>query len=199
MKVKKFDNMWTMGLILFGAILAVLYLAKLIFPQWVIGVAEIDSIVKFGEYVDSHWWAYYLFYGLSSYVIGYFYLCACCRIKFLSNRENIILTAEIVLYYIIERFLPNFTFSANILLMLIMPTICIFLNKYNDIKYLYSTVTVFVIHSLAQILSLSIRDIQSMINTSNGATFTILLIDVNIWLVLLYNYYNFKENKNGKG
>lgn len=198
MKVKKFDNMWTMGLILCGAILVILYLAKLIFPEWVIGVAQYEPIVEFGNYVDSHWWSYYLFYTATSYLIGYFYLCACCRTKYLSKIDNIVLIAEIVLYYIIEKFLPNFAFSANILLMLIMPCVCIFIKKYDNIKYLYSTIIVFVVHSIAQILSLSIRDIQSMINTSNGATFTVLLIDVNIWLILLYNYYNYNENENGK-
>lgn len=198
MKIKKFNNLWTMGLIIFGALLAGLYALKLICPSFVVGVAEMPSIVKFGNFVDSHWWSYYLFYTVTSYFIGYFYLCACCRIKYLSRKDNIVLMAEIVFYYIIEKFLPNFAFSANILLMLMMPCVCIFIKKYNDIKYLYSTITVFVVHSIAQILSLSIRDIQSLINTSNGATYTILLIDMNIWLILLYNYYNYKENENGK-
>lgn len=198
MKIKRFNNLWTMGLIIFGALLILFYALKIICPSFVVGVAEMPSIVKFGTFVDSHWWSYYLFYTATSYLIGYFYLCACCREKSLSSKDNIVLIAEITLYYIIEKFLPNFSFSANILLMLIMPCVCIFIKKYNDIKYLYSTITVFVVHSMAQIFSLSIRDIQSLINTSNGATYTILLIDMNIWLILLYNYYNYKENENGK-
>ena len=60
MKVKRFENLWTMGLIIFGCLLAILYLLKLIVPEFVVGVAEIPQIVEFGNYVDSHDWAYYL-------------------------------------------------------------------------------------------------------------------------------------------
>jgi hypothetical protein len=85
MKVKKFKNLWTMGLILFGAILIALYVAKIFFPEFIVGIAEIESVVKFGEYVDTHLWAYYLFTSITSFVIAYFYCCACCRRKYLEK------------------------------------------------------------------------------------------------------------------
>ena len=61
MKVKRFNNLWAMGLILFGAILIAFYIVKIFFPQFIVGVAEIPSIVAFGNYVDSHEWAKQLF------------------------------------------------------------------------------------------------------------------------------------------
>lgn len=57
MKIKKFKNLWTMGLILFGVILIALYVAKIFFPEFIVGIAEIESVVKFGQYVDTHQWA----------------------------------------------------------------------------------------------------------------------------------------------
>lgn len=40
MKIKRFENVWIMGLILSGAILLFLYILKLIFPSFVIETAQ---------------------------------------------------------------------------------------------------------------------------------------------------------------
>lgn len=195
MKIKRFDNLWTMGLILCGAILVILYLAKLIFPEWVIGVAQYEPIVEFGNYVDSHWWSYYPISMAFSYGIGYVYLCACCRTKRLNLKENIIVALEVILFNLIDIFLPSQAFNANIFLMLLMPLLALYIRKENDIKFMYSTILTFVIHSSAQILSLSIRDIGTKLSHFNTATLTILLIDCYIWLALLYFYYNYKKEE----
>ena len=47
MKVKKFNNLWAMGLILCGVLLVAFYLAKIFFPEFIVGVAEIPAIVNF--------------------------------------------------------------------------------------------------------------------------------------------------------
>ena len=84
------------------------------------------------------------------------------------------------------------------LLMIICPVIICFMEKLVDIKYFYSTTVCFTIHILAQILSLEIRDIGVIITSMNSATYFILLIDMYIWQVLLYNFYNYKERENEK-
>ena len=61
MKVKRFNNLWAMGLILFGVLLVAFYVAKIFFPQFIVGVAQTPSIVKFGTYVDSNNIYIYLF------------------------------------------------------------------------------------------------------------------------------------------
>ena len=193
MKIKKFKNLWTMGLVIFGAILIAIYLLKLIFPTFVVGVAEIPSIVAFGNYVDSHLWAYYLFTFATSFIIGYFYCCACCRKKYLSLKDTCVLVVEILLLFAVEKYLPEYYLMFNILLMIIMPTVMNALNKVSGIKYLYSMVTCLTVHLLAQLFSLMIRDISTIISYPNSATFCILLIDVTIWTILLYNYYNFNK------
>lgn len=195
MKIKKFKNLWTMGLVIFGAILIAIYLLKFIFPTFVVGVAEIPSIVAFGNYVDSHLWAYYLFTFATSFIIGYFYCCACCRKKYLSLRDICIVIFQILLMFMVQKFLPEYYLGLNITTMLLCPVVICAFDKNTDIKYMYSTIITFCIHSLAQVISLSIRDISTIISYPNSATYFILLIDMYIWQVVLYNYYNFKENK----
>lgn len=184
-----------MGLILFGAILIALYVAKIFFPEFIVGIAEIESVVKFGNYVDTHQWAYYLFNFATSIFTGYFYCCACCRKKGLSFVQFSILAITTIILFIIQKYLPTYYFGLNMVIMVILPTIICRLDKSLDIKYLYSTATSFTIYYLAQMLSLEIRNISIMISYPNSATYTILLIDAYIWGVLLYNFYNFKEKR----
>ena len=193
MKIKKFRNLWTMGLILFGAILIALYVAKIFFPEFIVGIAEIESVVKFGQYVDTHQWAYYLFTFVTSMFMYYFYCCACCRKKGLSWIQFSIVAIVTILLFIIQKYLPTYYFGLNMASMIVLPAIICRLDKCADIKYLYSTATSFTIYYLAQMLSLEIRNISAMIHYPNIATLTILLIDAYIWAVLLYNFYNFKE------
>lgn len=195
MKIKKFKNLWTMGLILFGAILIALYVAKIFFPEFIVGIAEIESVVKFGEYVDAHQWSYYLFNGLVSFVGGYIYCCACCRKKRLTLAQTCIVVLEVIGLFIVQKYLFNLYEAINLMCMVLMPTIMCAIDKRLDIKYLYSTTTCFMIHCIAQLLSLRIRDISTLISYPNVATLTILLIDAFIWLVLLYNYFNYKERR----
>lgn len=196
MKIKKFKNQWSMGLIIFGIMLISFYLLKIINPEFVIELSEVDRVVELGKYVDSHKWAYYLFFFIISFAGGYFYLCACCRKKSLKFRDVCILAIEVILLFIVEKYLMQYYVYINWFCMLIMPTIICRLDGGTDIKYLYSTVSCLTIHSIAQLISLEIRNISLMISFPNSATFTVLTIDAFIWLVLLYNFYNFKEDYN---
>lgn len=195
MKIKKFNNLWTMGLIICGVILVALYVIKIAFPDFIVGVAEVDGVVKFGNYVDSHLWAYYIFTFIASFFIYYFYTCACCRKKFLNWKDLIVVFVTIVILFLVQKFLPDFYLVLNVASLIVVPACVCALDKRTEAKYLYSTAVCFVIHNVAEVMSLFIRDISTKISYPNIATLTILLIDLYIWQVLLYNYYNFKEAK----
>lgn len=196
MKIKKFKNQWSMGLIIFGIMLISFYLLKIINPEFVIELSEVDRVVELGEYVDSHKWAYYLFFFIISFAGGYFYLCACCRKKSLKFRDCCLLAIEVAFLFIVERFLIEHYVLINMVCLFLMPTIVCYWDKRTDIKYFYSTTACLTIHNIAQVISLQIRNISTLINFPNSATFTVLTIDAFIWLVLLYNFYNFKEDYN---
>lgn len=195
MKIKKFKNLWTMGIILFSLILITLYLLKLIVPEFVIKIAEIDAVVKFGNYIDSHQWAYYLFNFIVSLFTYYFFCCACCRKHKLRLIDISIISIINIILFIIQRYMSEFYVYFNVISLILCPALICLIDKRTEIKYFYSTCIVFTIHLIAQIISLSIREISTLISFPNSATFTLLVIDGFIWLVLLYNYYNFKETK----
>lgn len=182
-----------MGLIIFGAILVGLYLTKLIFPEFVVKVAEVEGIVKVGTYIDTHEWAYYSINCITSFAIMYFYSCACCRTKKLNYRDTIVVLFMVILGLAIEKYVNEFSFVYNNTLYLTLPLVLVLLNKLNNFKIFYSTAVCFVISSFAQVLSLYIRDIGMMVSCFNTATYFVLLIDLYIWTGLLYLFYNYKR------
>lgn len=76
MKIKRFNNLWAMGLILFGAILVAFYLAKIFFPSFIIGIAETPRIVEIGTIIQSNKWYLHLFNIANGYLTGYILFCA---------------------------------------------------------------------------------------------------------------------------
>lgn len=198
MKIKKFKNIWTMGLILSFSMFAILILIKAIFPDFVLKVTQLDSIVAFGNYVDSHMWVYYIYDGIISFITYYIYCCACCRVKRLDYKKCILIVAFIFIGNLIYSFLPVLSLTISYIYMILLPTLFILMDKRTDIKYLKSTTLCFVVHSLSQILIKKIRGLDSAIMYPNSATFTLFIIDGFILLFVLFFYFNSKGgDKNG--
>ena len=107
MKVKKFNNLWAMGLILFVAILIAFYLAKIFFPEFIVGVAEIPAIVNFGNLIDGNIIFKNIFDFLRNILITGIYFCACCR----SSKLNL-KTFLVVVVYALMASLPTYTQTA---------------------------------------------------------------------------------------
>lgn len=195
MKVKRFDNLWTMGLILTGAILVLFYIAKIFFPEFIVGVAEIPSIVKFGNYVDSHKWAHYLYNFSIGFLGGYIYCCACCRVKTLTKKQTLMLVGFLLLGIALQVHLSSVYLSYNFVFIVFMPFCMLWSSKGLGEETFISTVICFTIDIMAQALSSVIKDIVLVAPCINSAIMTILLIDIWIWRILLYLFFNNKNKK----
>lgn len=193
MKIKKFNNLWAMGLILFGALLVAFYVAKICFPQFIVGVAEVPNIVKIGTYIDTNLWAKHLYNTLNAFVCLYFYLGACCRIYKFSWKGICIILLDIIVLRLVSEFIPNYYTTINYVFMILIPfLICLIENKTSKLTFM-STAICFTIDCLSQIISLEIRDLMSFIHNINSATFFVLMIDVFICRILLYLFFNYKK------
>ena len=115
MKIKRFDNIWIMGLILSGTILVVLYVVKLLFPSFIIETAQNEKICLIGNYIDTHEWAWFLSSTVLSFVSYYFLCCACCGKTKLSLIELGIILVAIIIGYLIRKFLNDYYYTAIIL------------------------------------------------------------------------------------
>ena len=120
MKIKRFDNIWIMGLILSGTILVVLYVVKLLSPSFIIETAQNEKICLIGNYIDTHEWAWFLSSTVLSFVSYYFLCCACCRKTKLSLIELGIILVAIIIGYLTRKFL-NSSYYAELLLLSFSP------------------------------------------------------------------------------
>lgn len=190
MKVKRFNNLWTMGLILCAGLLLVIYIAKLFFPNFVIEISHTENILKIGHYIDNHKWAWYLATFIVTFVSYYLICCACCKAKILKIKELLMIAITIVILFLIKEFLPSQYTSTNISSMILLP----FLMKGN----FKATTIVFVATNFLQTMSLEIRGLSLLIADFNYATFLILTIDYYIVCLLFYFLFNYeRENLYG--
>lgn len=187
MKIKRFDNLWLMGLVLSAIILIGIYFMKFCYPTFVIEVAQIDSITRIGHYIDTHKWAWYLASGIIGFANYYFICCASCKKKTLDKKELLVIIITILVLFIIKEFAPMQYMSANISTMILLPCI-----MKADFK---ATTIVFVSTNFLQTITGEIRNIKAMITDFNFATSLILTIDLYILLSLLYCYFNYKKER----
>jgi hypothetical protein len=188
MKVKRFNNLWTMGLILCAGLLLVIYIAKLFFPHFVIEVSHTQRIIEIGHYIDNHKWAWYVANTITSYFICYFICTASCQKKFLNYKEHIIIAITLIIMFLVKEFMPQYYTTLNYITMILLP--CIMKAK------LLPTTIVFTSLNLLQLFTLEIRGLMLMITDFNFATALVLLIDAYILQILLYLALNYKKENN---
>lgn len=182
-----------MGLLLTGGILITFYILKLVCPQFIVGVAELPTVVKLGNFIDSNKFTYYLFNDIINFIHAYIYVCACCRVKKLSLKPTIILAVSILVLNLVSIFIPEHYVSMNYVMFILVPFLSCFVNKSLGIETFISTIVCFCVDIVSQVLSVLIRDVVVMSNEYNSATFLILLIDMLIWRTLLYLFFNDKS------
>lgn len=186
MKIKRFDNIWIMGLILSGTILVVLYVVKLLFPSFIIETAQNEKICLIGNYIDTHEWAWFLSSTVLSFVSYYFLCCACCRKTKLSLIELGIILVVIIIGHLTRKFLNSSYYTAiNYISMIVLP--CIMKAELKPTAIVFSSV------NIVQVLTLEIRNIKAMVASFNFATLLILMIDVYMFEALLYFAFTYKK------
>lgn len=198
MKVKRFKNLWTMGLILMGAILVLFYIAKIFFTSIIIEIAEIPAFVKLGNFVQSNKWYLHIFNFITGYFHGYILYCACLRKPFLSWKGNIVLLCSLVVLRVISEFYPLQYSIFNCAFMVIMPFLVCLWEKNLSNKIFISTVACLGIDLAFEFFSAVVRNLTIITTQPNAVTFLVLLIDLFIWRILLYLFFNNKNTSKGE-
>ena len=185
--------MWTMGLILCGALLVAFYVAKIFFPELIVGVAEIPAFVELGTFVQSNKWYLHIFNFITGYIHGYILYCACLRKPYLSWKGNSVLAGSLVLLALVMEFFPLQYSIVNCTFMAVMPfLVCLIENNVSKETFI-STMCCFGLEIAFELLSVAVRDLTTMTIQPNAVSMLILMIDLLIWRIMLYLFFN---NKN---
>lgn len=198
MKVKRFNNLWAMGLMLCGAFLIAFYLIKIICPEFIIGIAETPRIVEIGITIQSNKWYLHLFNFAVGYLHGYVFYCACCRTFKLGYKGHLlILTSLVVLGFVME-FLPEHYSTINYISLILTPFLICLTNNNLSKETFISTVVCFSLDLWFQIMSMLVRNLTVLTTRGNTVTFLILFIDGFIWRIILSLLFNYKNKKQGE-
>jgi hypothetical protein len=193
MKIKRFKNLWAMGLLLFGAILIAFYVAKILFPQFIIGIAETPQIVKIGNTIQSNKILLHLFNLITGYINGYIFTCACCRKYKLNLKDNLILLTSLVLLSIVLEFYPEHYNTINYISIILVPFLICFVNKELNQQTFTSTTICFCLDLAFQVFSILVRNLVLLTTQGNVVTMLVLILDMTIWRVILYLFFNYKN------
>lgn len=187
-----------MGLILMGAILVLFYIAKIFFPSIIIEIAEIPAFVKLGNFVQYNKWYLHIFNFITGYVHGYILFCACIRKPYLNWKNNVILAVELILLSILQEFYPLQYNSLSCAFMAITPfCMCIFDKKLSKETFV-STMACFSLELFFEFFSLVVRNLLTITVKINAVSVLVLMIDVFIWRILLYLFFNNKNKEKGE-
>lgn len=162
------------------------YILKIFFPEQFVLSVENGTIIVIGEYIDNNAWAYYLF-GIATSILTYWlYLCAVCRKWYLNWWQCLIVLGvigiSIGLSFIDITIYSAFSYTSFVFIPFVFKA---------NIKEVAITYTV---HTFAQHISLSIRNLPLLIATINSLNIFLLSMDMYLWLFLFYLYFNYKRN-----
>lgn len=176
-------------LILVGIFLTGMYVLKIFFPQEFIFAIENETIIRVGNYIDSHVWLYYICCGITAFITYWLYICASSHRLTLKWTEIVIIILTIVVIRLVGLYVDETLRTIlSMCSFFILPAI---MNC--DIKTL---ATVYTIHSISQFLTLKIRNLPLFFtNIPNFVTTFIVGIECYLWLVLMYIIFNYKKGE----
>lgn len=171
------------------SMLAFEYILKFFVPKEFVLVISNPNLIKFGKFLSEHLILEHFVRSIFSYVTFYLFTCACSRNKYLSWKLSIFIGVIVVVSVFITLFAYQY---ATPFLVCIMIFLAMITNS--NMK---DFAIVFIVHTVAQNLSMNIRNISSYMMSFDQISCFIMTFECYIWLLLFYflNCYNIKEKE----
>lgn len=169
--------------------LAFEYILKFFFPEEFVLVVSSPNLIKIGTYINNHLILNILISSIISFISYYIFTCATSKNKYLNIKVTILIGVLAVLSNITTYINYNFTTPFLVSSMILMSCVA-----KSDMK---TFSIVFIVHTIAQVLSLEIRNLSTYIVSYDIITCTLLGIESYLWMLLFYflNCFNIKERE----
>lgn len=165
-----------------------MYVLKIFYPQEFVLAVQNQQIIDIGNFIDNNRFLYYVFCGITAFITYYLYCCACSHKIRLKWIECLYIVITIIIVRLTGLYIST---TLNTILSAISFVILPSLMK-SDLK---TTAIAYSVHSIAQGLSLGIRNLPLFLATTNTTIILILSLDVYLWLILMYIIFNYKGDK----
>lgn len=173
-----------------------LYILKIFFPNEFIMVIENERLIAIGEFIDNHIAIDFILGVILGIIFDYLYFGAVCRKLKLNFKLILIIIVYNIIYNSLYTFLPANIISEYSSIFVIASTIYMILLPTLFTKELLPLSITYTINSISQLLSLSIRNLNILLTTSNFMTMFLMTIETYLWLVLCLIIFNYKEKEN---
>ena len=173
-----------------------LYVVKIFFPNEFLMVIENDRLVAIGEFIDNHIAINFILGVILGIIFDYLYFGAVCRKLKLNFKLVLVIVVYNVIYNSLYTFLSTNIISEYSSIFIIASTIYMILLPVLFTKELLPLSITYTINSISQLLSLSIRNLNVLLTTSNFITMFLMTIETYLWLVLCLIIFNYKEKEN---
>lgn len=177
--------LWSM-IILLWVFLIGFAVIKLFFADWFVAVVDNQRIIQIGNFIDTHLYARLLADVALSVLTLHFYLCACKKVWSLSLQWYAVVAVYAVALNVCYLYIPYLAMSLDLIGLVLLPLLMCAERK--------QTIVIFILHQIAQPLTLIIRSAPLYLADTNYATQFVLVFDLYVWLTLYYLYSNlYKE------
>lgn len=174
-------------LVLTISFLICLYVAKIFFPAEFMMSIQNEQIIKIGTYIDNNKWLYYICNAIPPIFVYYLYCCASSHRLKLKWYELLIIIGIVIVCRLINFYDATIATALSITSFIFLPAI-----MKGDLK---TSAIVYTIHTFAQALSLSIRNLPIYLTNVNFATTILMVFEMYLWLILSYIIFNYKKEK----
>lgn len=170
-------------LVLVVVFLSAIYVLKIFMPSQFVMIIDNDKLAMIGTFIEKNKLMYYVFCGTTAFATYWLYCCACTHKKFLTWRECLLIVFVIAIVrlcglYVDEKLSTIISWTS----FMFLPAI---LNG-----NLQTCAIVLTTHSIAQGLSLSIRNLPLYLTRTNIIIGFALTIEMYLWLILFYIVFN---------
>lgn len=176
-------------LVVIICMLAFEYILKFFVPQEFVLVVSNPNLIKAGNFINNNFVLNFIVSNIMSIATYYLFTCAVSRKKHINLKLTIIIIAISVFGNILPFINYNFTTPFYVCSMIALGYIT------NSEMKTFSIV--FIVHTIAQVLSLEIRNLSTYMVSYDILTCFCLGFDAYLWLILLYvlNCFNIKEKE----
>ena len=165
------------------------YVLKIFFPEEFVLVVQNERLIQIGAFVDNHLLVRYICAAITSFITYWLFMCTCKQSWYLNWKECLAILGTIILIRLIGIIDGNISSHLNISAFFVLPLIF----KHN----LKIATVVYTVHGLAQVLSLSIRNLPMYMASMNYLTILVCTLETYIWLILFYIVFNYSKGKEG--
>lgn len=164
-----------------------LYVVKIFLPEQFVMAISNPVIVKVGNFITSNWWLDEICAFIASFITYWLYLGAILHRWTLNWKQILVSFVTIAATHLLYELDPTIASSFSIIAMIALPAM--FKGNSREIAVCFS------IHSIAQALSIRIRNLPFLLTDVNSIIIILMSIECYFWLLLLYLFFNYRDIK----